>query len=257
MTEVPRDRYDRPLIMDPETGLEEAYTRASTMAKATDDQGGLITWMGGQVLKGLVARPDLYEIAKTMTGDKAKLKNIVDKAKDAASTDAAANTGTTIHWWCEQLDTGRATIDDIPGPYLALLTEYLKVTAHLEMVACEQFVVNDELKVAGTFDRLIRLPDGAVVVGDIKTGRWSSTYGATSVAMQCSIYAHSKRYDPDTGERTELHPDLDMSRGMLIHMPADGDEVTLFELDGDLGWRGAKVARLVLDWRKMRPIKAM
>jgi hypothetical protein len=254
--EIERDRWGRPMLLNPETGRAEAFTRISTLSKAVDDQGGLIHWAAKQAVKGLIARPDLYEVARTKATDDKAMKEITTKARDAAASDAAANEGTTVHWWSEQLDTGRAELSQVPDTYYELLETYLKITSSLEVVEVELFVVNDSVHAAGTLDRLYRLPDGAVVTGDIKTGKWAPSYGAGAVAIQCSAYSGGMRYDPATGARSELHPDLDPSRNLLVHLPITGDTApAVYELDGTMGQFGVKVANAVLAWRKERPVR--
>lgn len=259
--DIPRDRWDRPMIKNPETGKLSAMTRVSTLAKAPDDQGGLMNWFSTQTLRGLIERPDLFELARTQRNDDKQIRALAAKAKDAAASDRGANLGTMLHTWTEELDTGVTSLDVVPVDYRNMLEAYVEKTQHLELVDAELFVVNDEVQSAGTLDRLYRLPDGAVVVGDLKTGKWASSYGAGATAIQTAIYAHGKRYDPETGIRTELHPDLDMSRTLLIHMPlTDPDEapvVELYELDGELGWYGAQLALAVQNWRKMKPVKEL
>lgn len=41
---IQRDRWGRPLITPPDGGKPKPYTRASTLAKALDDNQGLIDW---------------------------------------------------------------------------------------------------------------------------------------------------------------------------------------------------------------------
>lgn len=255
--EIDRDQWGRPLIIPPGGGKPTAYTRASTLCKAPDDAGGLVNWSSSQTLKGLLARPDLYAVARAAT-DEAEIKSIATKAKDAAASDAAANHGTALHWWSEQIDKGIADLDMLPPEYEDLLAGYVAATKGLEVIDAELFVVCDELKSAGTLDRLVRLPDGAVVVADVKTGKHASTYGACSVAIQTAVYAHGERYDIATGERSPLHPDLDDTRTLLIHMPLETrsgfSPVGLYELDAVKGWYGARLGRAIIDWRKESPI---
>ena len=44
MNEIPRDRWDRPLIIPPNGEQPVAYTRVSTLAKALDDLSQLMAW---------------------------------------------------------------------------------------------------------------------------------------------------------------------------------------------------------------------
>src|SRR5689334_3084695 len=57
--DIPRDRWGRPLIIPPEGGQPVPYTRVSTMAKALDDQSGLMLWKQRKTAVGLLRRPDL------------------------------------------------------------------------------------------------------------------------------------------------------------------------------------------------------
>lgn len=255
MTDIPRDRYGQPIIRDAETGQSSTYVRTSTIAKSLDDAGGLPTWASTQTLKGLINRPDLFEYARTQQGNEDEVKSIASKAKDAAASDKAANLGTVVHYWAEQLDLGLSDGKDMPDDIKPLLRSYVRATRALITEAAELFVVCDELQVAGSLDRLYRLPDGAVVVGDIKTGKWANSYGAHSVAVQTATYAHSVRYEPEFGRRAPLHPDLDMTRTLLVHMPINGDETRLFILDAEAGWAGAQLAAEVIRWRRSpRPV---
>ena len=257
MSEIKRDRWDRPLII-PRGGSPDgehiAYTRTSRMAKAPDDVGGLVGWSSAQTLRGLVERRDLYEAAVAARGNDTTIRSIAAKAKDAARSDEAANTGTALHFWAEQVDNGEADLTQVPADYEPMISKYLEAMEGIEVLESEVFCVCDELQVGGTLDKLLRLPDGRVVVGDIKTGGSSLSHGALSTAIQTALYAHSERYDPDTGERSPLHPDLDPSQTILIHMPipAPGEDpvVDLHFLDGEAGWFGARLAYQILKWRK-------
>ena len=225
----------------------------------TDDKSGLIKWSAAQAVRGLVARPDLFEVARTKRDDDDHIKQIASKATEAAGSDVAANTGTSIHFWTEQMDLGQEGLDEmLPAEFDTLLEAYRTATAGLDVLDVELFVVCDELQVAGTLDRLVRLPDGAVVVADLKTGKATPKY-PLSTAIQTAVYAHSERYDPETGFRTALHPDLDVSRTILIHAPVpdmlSAATVTLWELDATWGWYGALLAKRVQEWRKQKPIK--
>lgn len=257
--DIPRDRWGRPTIIDPETGILSPYTRVSTMAKAPDDTGGLVNWASQKTVEGLVSRPDLYRLAQLPGAD---LKAIAKQAKDASDSDSAANMGTVLHSWTESVDLDASAIDKVPEELRPYIDAYVVATTHLTVEATELFVVNDTLRVAGSLDRLYRLPDGAVVVGDVKTGKWADTYGQGSVAIQTAMYSHGQRYDPATGERTPLHPDIDHSRNLLVHLPLlppDAPSLarpscTLHDLDGEAGWYGARMASAITAWRKRRDI---
>jgi len=115
----------------------------------------------------------------------------------------------------------------------------------------ELFVVQDELKVGGTFDRLVEV-DGQRYIADLKTGQ-SVDFNFGEIQMQLAIYARSARYNPATGARTPL--DVSTDWGLVIHLPAGKGECTVYWANLAEGWQGALLAQRVWEWRdrKHRP----
>jgi len=251
--DVPRDRWGRPLIEPVDGGKPIPYTRVSTLAKALDDKTALTKWKQRQVAIGLGARPDLVAVAAAVKGDDRKLDEIVDAAMTAAESERAANIGTALHALTEQVDAGVEPAT-MPEQFRGDLHAYRSAMDGLQIVAAEMFVVTDEVQAAGTFDRLVRLPDGRVLIADIKTGRHEPKYphGAT---QQMAIYSRGHLYDPAKGRVGHL-PSLgvDQQHGLLIHMPAGTGTCDLYLLDLALGWSMAQVSVAVRDAFKKRPI---
>lgn len=245
MTEVPR-RYGLPQIIPPEGGDLITYQRASSLGGLLDDLNGLMLWKQRVTALGLARRPELLDRVAAIAANhddpvaeaKTDLNKVCREAMEAGGGSRAANTGTALHEFTEALDRGRKVA---PSRWDARLAEYKAATAHLTMLDVETFVVCDPLQVAGTFDRLVRLPDGRVVVADLKTGSTDPDY-PLKAAVQIAAYAHGERYDPDTGKRTPLHPDLDDTRGLLIHLPATGTGCHLYDLNLVEGWTAAQCA---------------
>ena len=269
--EIPRDRYGRPLIIPPGGGDPIAYTRASTMARALDDMSNLMSWKQRVTAVGLHRRPDLRTklAGLVATSDnpvqdwpaKRDLNALCKEAAEAGGATTAASEGTGLHALTEAVDRG-ATVDDLgvdPGT-AEYVTAYQAATAHLDMLDIELFVVNDQLQAAGTFDRLVRLPDGRVVVADLKTGKHDAGY-PLGVTVQIATYANAARYNPGTGERLDLHRDLDRTTGLLLHMPqlspaerAEGAKpvCSIYTLDLTKGWEAAQVAAQVHQIRRWK-----
>lgn len=245
---IPRGRGSKPKIIPPGGGDHVLYHRPSTIAKALDDTGNLLAWYGRQAIKGVVNIPEYYDSAKADPSD-ANLKIIQPQAHKAAGSEDAADTGTLVHTLTERVDQGA----EPSGEHADLLFRYRDLTADLEVLESELFVVQDELQAAGSMDRLVRTPDGRVYVADVKTGAHAATYGANSAATQVAIYANSRRYDPNTGERQELHPNIDLTRGILIHLPLTG-EPALYWLDLVNGWNAAVLAGRVRACRATKMI---
>lgn len=261
MTEIDRDRWGRPLIIPEGGGDPIPYVRTSTLAKSLDDQSNLMTWTARMTAVGLALSPHLMDRVASLankhtdpvTDARRDLNGIVKDAKLAAGGSSAADVGTALHEMTEVIDSGQE-LKIIGGRWTAHLDAYVEATKHLEMLEMETFVVNDELQSAGTFDRLVRLPDGRVVVADLKTGKSDADY-PLGVATQIAIYANGSRYNPETAERTPLHADLDLSVGLLIHLPSKATPARCSLYDLDL-LRGYEAAREAVAVRGIRSWKA-
>lgn len=244
-TDVPRDRYGRPMVLTPE-GKRKAYTRCTTFVGVLEDTFNLAKWQQRMVALGLAARDDLLLSVSAHSDDKGELDKLCEAAKEAAAASSGATKGTALHRLCERLDSGEKV--EIPTVAKADVAAYQRATKAVRWTHIERITVHDELEVAGTPDRIGIGPDGVARVYDIKTG--SIEYGMGKIAMQLAMYAHSQVYDPDLGTRTPLAVDLE--RAVIIHLPAGEGLCALVEVDIAAGWEGVLLARLVRDWRKRK-----
>lgn len=256
--EIARDRWGRPLIVPPGGGDAIGYTRVSTLAKALDDLNNLMSWKQRQTAIGLLRRPDLLtRVAGAIAnGDpdidwptKRDLNDVCAQALEAAGSSKGSSAGTGLHALTEAIDRGVEPLF-VPPADAIRLDAYRKATEGYEAVDIETFIVNDTVTAAGTFDRLYRCPDGRVRVADLKSGKSEAAY-PLSTTVQIATYAHGLRYDPATGDRSPLHPDLDLSSGILIHLPPSGGCV-LYQLDLATGWEAAQVASAAMRIRKIK-----
>jgi hypothetical protein len=253
VADIARDRWGRPLIIPIDGGPPVPYTRISTLAKALDDKTALTLWKQRQTVIGLAARPDLVSLARATKGDDRKLNEIVKTAMVAAESERAANIGTALHALSERVDEG-VDLDTLPEEFRADLAAYRNAMVPLEILSSESFVVADEVQAAGTFDRLVRLPDGRVMVADVKTGKHEPNY-PHGAATQIAVYSRGHLYDPVRGRIGHL-PSLGVSvtEGLLIHMPANTGTCRLYLLDLTVGWGLAQVALAVRTAFKSKPI---
>lgn len=251
--EVPRDRWNRPLLNG------RTYTRVSTLAKALDDQRALLDWNARQAVIGISRSPDLIALASTTDpDDKTKLNSVVERAKERAKSKAGADIGTATHSATEYLDRGES-LDGLPEPVVRDAMAYRATLQRYGLVplAAETFVVCDEVNAAGTFDRLLRGPS-RVVIGDLKTSANpdSAKWAGLAWAIQLATYAHAKPWLPDRGivEWSDLGlPEPDRERGLIIHIVQGTGEVRLYSVDLAIGWGAAQIADSVLGARKMKP----
>lgn len=248
--EIPRDRWKRPLIVPLDGGERVPYTRVSTLAKCLDDQTQLMKWKQRKTLEGVIRRPDLLTrgAGALANGDpdtdwptKRDLNDVCEQALEAAGASRGSSAGTGFHALTEAIDRGEEPLF-VPEGDRPRLDAYREATEGYTALDIETFVVNDEVTAAGTFDRLWLCPDGQVRVGDLKTGKSEAEY-PFSTTVQIAVYAHGVRYDLDD-QRAALHPDLDLTTGLLIHMPPSGG-CQIIPLDLDKGWRAAQAAHFV------------
>lgn len=252
-TGIQRDRWGRPLITPADGGKPIPYTRISTLCKALSDGSSLNLWYGRMTALGVARRSDLHAQAAVLTPedeDKDELNKLVQQAMEAAGSTKARNLGTAIHRLTEIADRSDGDLSNIPAHMLNDLDAYMQATADFEVVAAEQFVVVDQVKAAGTFDRLLRCPDGKIRIADIKTGSQTHKY-PLDVAVQCGLYANGLLYDADTNTRTPLEG-VDTETALLIHLPAGTSTCNLYLLDIRGAMAAAQVAVTIRDWRKQK-----
>jgi hypothetical protein len=244
--EIPRDRWGRPMVVPPTGGKRVPYTRCTTFVGAVEDTYNLSRWQMRMVATGMADRRDLQLAVAAHREDKEKLNAICEQALEAAKGNAGATTGTALHAITETYDRG---LD--PGPLppeaQADLDAYVAATKDMSGVLIEQFMVQDMMKVGGTPDRVVKF-QGKRYIADLKTG--SIEYGYLKIAAQLAMYARSRPYDTETDERMEQHG-ADISRGIVIHLPAGTGTCQLYWIDLMAGWELVKLSRTLRQQRAM------
>lgn len=246
--EINRDRWGRPVI----DGV--SHTRASTLAKMLDDQGGLLKWAQGMAGLGTATSPDLIaRFTTTKPEDKKALYSLGREAMDRARTSAAANTGTAIHAATELIDLGH-DLGLLPTEIADDARAYRRAVeaVGLTPIIGELFVVCPELRVAGSFDRLYQGTRSALI-GDLKTSGSpdAAKYAGLAWSIQCALYAHSQPFIDGkvrTWEWAGL-PAPDLDTAAIVHL-VQGQQITkVYRLDLRTGWQAALVAAQVRDLR--------
>ncbi len=242
MADPKRDHFGRPLIIPPDGGKPVPYRRCTTFIDVLGDRSNLERWKQRQTAVGLSLRSDLLLRVATSKKDNKALDKLCEDALKAAGSESSANIGTAIHSLTEQIDRGETP--EIPEAWAKDIQAYIQATKHFVMRSIEVFVVNDDLKVGGTFDRIVG-HQGIGYVADLKTG--SIAFDAGKIAMQLAVYAHSQIYNIETGERTPLGA-YDQ-QGFVIHLPQGEGKCQVLEADLVEGWKGAQLAADVWAWR--------
>lgn len=274
---VERDRWDRPLIVQ-EDGSKKPYNRASSYGGQLDDKTNVEKWGKRQVVRGVAialrggrapafldAVPerlfDPWEDQDGEKGDKKLLDSLAERAQDMAGSNLKSQLGTDIHYATELIDLGEsldAGLRDFEPERRRVLAEradayYKKIQEYrIRWDSVETFGVQDELEVAGTWDRRGYIPwwpQHAQVIGDVKTSSTMDFAGIT-YAVQLATYAHMKAYDIATATRTP-HDDMNEKFALIVHVERFmGGAVELYPVNIDWGWRHAMLARQVIVARR-------
>jgi hypothetical protein len=228
--DVPRDQWERPLIVLPDGSNVIAYVRASKYGKLIEDYYTLHRWDERNIVWGMSRAHHLVVRAQSVreqTGrdNVATLQDTAERAKLIAGADAGALTGTGLHKLSERRDAGE-DLSYLDPMSTACLDAYAALLTPFEVLASETFVVCDDLGGAGSFDRVVRLrfpirwpdgvvwPAGMIVVIDVKTGKITSMpYWACDFTVQQLIYATGVPYLPGI---TELEDPNKRSAGNIV-----------------------------------------
>lgn len=205
-----RDRYGRYLVLPPDGTKPVAYTRATTIAKAIEDQHSLIAWKARVTAIGLTKRPELLKMI-AVTDDRKALDRLCEDAAASGGATERRDEGTALHRAIERSLVGEPVPElfrrDVDAVHHALKKYGFSVLG--DMV--EVMVVDDTRKIAGRFDMMIK-HDTTVYIADIKTGA-SLDYSGCAFAAQLAIYANAdcvykqgRAANGSQDERTPLPP---------------------------------------------------
>lgn len=248
-----RDGRGSPRIILPELvkgkQVVRSYSRASSYGDALDDKGNLIAWSQANAIRGVIAQPGLQQrFAELDDGwvdqdKKAQIKRVIEDAARAGGSEVKANKGSDVHRWTELLDLGLLhDRSDVPEEFRADLMAYEWATEDVEHLLIERFTVLDSHKVAGTPDRVSRIPGKEcpecgldTYIWDLKTGRVSFPQ---KMAVQLAIYSRAQLYTQleDGTALREPQPDVCQHRGVILNLPAGSAQVDLFWIDLEKGW---------------------
>lgn len=241
------------------------FTRASSLAKTLEDQGGLINWKAKMAAKGVADSDQLRALAATTPIDDYRWRDIVERACEQAGASNAADLGTSIHAATEAWDLNDERPDG-PREVVNDAEAYRQVCADngLKPLAAEVFVANKELRTAGSFDRLVEGPDGVARILDIKTigakkdAQAAAKWTGVAWAIQIATYANSKPYDKDKGymEWEDIGLRQPAQRGTNAYVaaiPRGSGKCFLIDIDLTSGYELAQLAVQVREARRAKP----
>jgi hypothetical protein len=218
--ELHRDGEPMTVLADPRDSRRgRYYGRASSYGKPLEDMRKIEQAQQRRIVFGLGRHPELVMRAQAVgsfDGDRDELAAIAAKAQEFARGDAASTKGTAFHRLRERRDQGE-DLSYLDPLTLQGLATWDRLLGPFEVVNSEQFVVNDELETAGTYDALLRLlrtmtirhpktgevlgvlERGEAICADLKSGRWGPQYFGPTYGCQGLIYPTGQPYSHARG----------------------------------------------------------
>lgn len=259
--EQPRDRWKRPLVYVPDKPKLVTYTRCTTFIDVVEDKTNLQKWGKRMVLVGATKAPDIVQRAAPLDpsdpDDKGTLNYLAELLVERAGAHEKREKGTHLHGLSEYVDRGEP-LPECSEQDRADMAAYMMATLDLEVVHAERLVVVDDMKVAGTPDRVSfyegLTPDGEPagnLITDLKTG--SVEYGGLKMAMQLAMYSRGVFYDWRTQQRSPL-PNVNQKWGLIMHLASGSGVCEIYWVDLTLGWQAVQVAKQVRELRSKRKV---
>jgi hypothetical protein len=232
-------------------------TRTTVLGLVSDYRVSIKTPQAG---RGLLSR-----LLQVDPEDRQALDALADECFEVGDGHEKAQKGTDLHALTERVDAGEDLPDDVTladrldmGAWHRVMNEY-----GFRVLDIEKFVVNDGLKVGGTYDRRVVSLDPRTLcpicdesvsdeqavrpkIVDLKSGRVD--YGGGKMRQQLAMYANSDGYDPETGERTPhvVCP----HRAFILHMPAGTGTAFVYSCDITKGWQDVQLSAAVREHRR-------
>lgn len=278
---VPRARDGRPYVVPPGGGRPVLYQRASRHASTLDDGYGLDLWHQHLIARALADAPGMlsrvretYRPGTERGYDWNALNGVCGALRHMAGGDDRADYGTLVHGLTERLDTGRP-LDGLTEETVPDLLAYEYRTERMQHLQVERFMVCDQLRVAGTPDRVTYveeiLPTGEMfagnVIADVKTGRVAGQ--DVKFAIQLATYANSDLYacthpvigspskaqcEANADAHTRESAGVNRKWGIIISLPAGQGRCDLYWVDLEIGWTLAQSAQMIRESRKTKTL---
>lgn len=248
--------------------VERSYTRTTSYIDVLEDKSNLMAWGERKVLIGAAMDPRFLDGVLDYDDEEKDGRDWLNArakaAKKKAGSEVKAERGTYLHGLSELKDQGQELPDDVSFEDVLDMDAYRRTYVNFEHVEMETLVVVDELKVAGTPDRVSKwvgiteliAPDGQIIgaddllITDLKTGRVD--YGQLKIAMQLAIYSRGKFYSHKPEALADCRRDMGNVRqdwGIIINLPAGSGEAELLWADLTMGWDAVQTATQVRDLR--------
>lgn len=247
---------------------EKTYKRVTSYIDVLDDKRNVQAWSERMVLLGIAEDTGfltgVLDVDPETKEGRDLLNRRAEAAKDLGGANRKSDKGTHLHDLSERVDRHETLPSDTSDEDALDMIAYAEAThGFFDIRHMEELVVNEQLGVAGTPDRVSRwvgpgeliAPDGTVIgrhesiITDLKTGRVD--FGALKMAMQLSIYSRSKLFVKDSPDRADIE-NINQRWGIIMHLAAGSGRCDLYWADLTLGWEAVQVATQVHEMRKAK-----
>lgn len=234
----------------------------STVAKIAADDYQIRLWHERMVALGVTIDDNLRENVAMNAENKEALKNLCEDAKRTAKAHLKADRGSQKHRVLElillgeegKLITNQQRADAV---ILKRTLDRYNLVPHGRLA--EQFVAYPEYTVTGRFDAVLdfETADGRTVLVDLKSGENAIKYPHSTDA-QLAMYAYAPHISTGEhrGDRADvttwetMPANLDKGVAYVLLVENEGAVGTLHEINIEHGWKAAKLAMDLLQWRK-------
>jgi hypothetical protein len=252
--EYPDREPSRPRAVNPRTGREQSWTRASNFAASLDNPHALIKWSNRNAIMGASRRPDLGRmiLSGALVDDVAKTDELISSAHAVMATDAKANEGTAAHaaitraWQHPEAEVPEEFVP-IVAAFAAALKEH-----GLTIKAAAQKVMNLAYDSLGEFDFVFEESNGDLVIGDAKSGKLE--HAKRKFAVQLAMYDGAEYLVQPDNSVVPIPYRLTHSHGVVVHLDLEHNTVSLYRIDLRIGRYGAGLAEQIRQWHTLDPL---
>lgn len=252
--EYPDREPSRPKAVNPLTGKEQSWTRASNFAASLDNPHALIRWSNRNAVMGISRRTDLaaMALAGALRDDVAKVDETIRVAHTVMEAEANANLGTAAHAAITR--AWQHPKEPVPEPYVPIVKAFAAALKEHELtiVAAAQKVMNLAYDSIGEFDLVLTEANGTHVIGDMKSGKLD--HAKRKFAVQLAMYDGADYVVNPNNSVDPVPWKLAHSHGVLLHLDLENNTVSVYRIDLRIGRYGAGLAEQIRQWHTLDPL---
>lgn len=252
--QYPDREPSRPKAVNPRTGTEQSWTRASNFAASLDNPHALIKWSNRNAIMGASSRPDLGRmiLSGALVDDITKTDEVIASAHAVMATDAKANEGTAAHAAITR--AWRHPEEPVPEEFVPIVAAFARALKEhgLTIRDAAQKVMNIAYESIGEFDFILEESNGDLVIGDAKSGKLD--HAKRKFSVQLAMYDGAEYLIKANGSIVPMPYNLSHSHGVVIHLDLEHNTVSLYRIDLRIGRYGAGLAEQIRQWHTLDPL---